>query len=272
MKGATSTLSENKFTFIERIVNKLKRPLLIASAISSVAMMGTANSASAQPAVANINGWVDAAVDYMDNNFRNGAAGGFGNAGVAVPFTHDFASQLHLFAGSFGKASLQSIDGLFFWRNPALGLLGPHITYNRSGLFYSTLYGLHGEYYFNNWTFAAEGGGISRKGRDSSGYGQAVVSWYGLPDWRVYVAGKVIDDNGGGELGTEYQLGLKALPALSIFADIGGGNHNLWYGFLGLRYYLGDPCNPCKQLIQRHREDMVPPSLQVVGTRHNLMF
>jgi len=59
------------------------------------------------------------------------------------------------------------------------------------------------------------------------------------------------------------------LPGLSVFADVGGGSGDLRYGFLGLRYYFSDS----KSLIRRHREDNIPPTLDLLlaSNHHNVM-
>jgi len=262
----TSVAKGSMANFIKTMMNKLKWPLLVASATASLGLMGAAKASSGLPAVAYVNGWVGAAADYLHDNRGSGTrgssgAGGIGEAGIDFPLTHDFALQFHGYDGAAGGRNLQSIDGILFWRNPALGLLGPHAMYTKSGTFHHGLFGLHGEYYFSNWTLTGEGGGVSRSDDSSTGYGEAIVSWYAVPDWRIYLGGIVIDDNVGGELGTEYQMCLGALPALSVFADVGAGSHDLSYAFLGLRYYFG---GPYKTLIQRHREDMDPPTLDLL--------
>ncbi len=267
-----SVVDRNITMLAKTFVSKLKWPLLIASTTSSLGISASnANMSSSHmnrtnqidltlPAVSNINGWIGAAGDYLHNQ-RGSGGGAIGEAGIAVPLTHDFGAQLHGLDGAAGGANLQSIDGYIFWRNPAQGLLGPHVMYTKSSNFHDTLYGLHGEYYLDNWTLTGELGGASRSPNSNGGYGEAIVNWYAIPDWRVYAGAIDLAGDVTGQIGTEYQLGLSSLPGLAVFADAGAGAHDLNYGFLGLRYYFGDVCNPCKSLERRQREDMVLPTL-----------
>lgn len=272
MAVAKMNVKKNLAKYIKTTITHLKWPLFLVSVISSLGVLNVAHAVNSNlPAVANINGWIGAAANYFHRKDRSGA-GGVAEAGIDFPLTHDFAIQFHGYDGAFGRRNIQSADGLLFMRNPSVGLLGPHVIYAKSGLFHHTLVGLHGEYYLSNLTLTGEGGGLSGSNDNSAWYGEAILSWYVLPDLRFYLGGIVLDNDGAGELGTEYQLGFSSLPGLSLFANVGAGSHDLWYGFLGLRYYFGDCCNPCKTLVQRHREDMVPPTmdLYVTNRHHNV--
>lgn len=267
-----SVIAGNMKRTIKSLINKLKWPLLLVSATSNLGMtaakaesmpsMSSQMNEASLPAVSNLNGWIGVGADYLHNQ-RDSNAGVFAEGGVAGPLSHDFGAQLH----GVGGTNLQSIDGYIFWRNPAQGLVGPHVMYTKSSDFHDTLYGLHGESYLDNWTLVAEAGGASITNGTGSGsyYGEAIVNWYAQPDWRVYVGGIVLSGDVTGQIGTEYQLGLSSLPGLTVFADAGTGAHDLNYGFLGLRYYFGDVCDPCKSLERRQREDMVLPTLDPIS-------
>lgn len=260
-----SVVNKSLKGLMKRIVNKLKWPLLLASA-SSVGMMTAEAENGTLPAVSNPNGWLGAAGDYLHNK-RISGAGGIVEGGLAVPLTFATGAQLHTYDGVAGNASLISVDGYVFWRNPVQGLLGPHVLYtrtNNSSSWHHTLYGLHGEGYLNNFTLVAEAGGANRSAQSNTYYAEAIVHWYPQPDWRLYVGGIVLDGNVTGQVGTEYQVGLNSLPGLAIFADAGVGAHDLHYGFLGLRYYFGNVNQPNKPLICRQREDMVLPTLDPI--------
>src|SRR5579885_1511693 len=268
-----SVVKKNVKGLLRKMVNKLKWPLLVASASSSIGM-GAANAANSGslPAVSNVNGWIDAAGGYLHNNIDSGG-GGFVEGGLAMPLSHDFGAQLHAFDGSVAHTNSQGLDGYIFWRNPAQGLLGPHVAYTNSDHVYQTLYGLHGEDYWKNLTFVGEAGGMHENEVGGSYYAEAIVHWYAIPNLDLNLGGIIVQGDGAGQIGAEYQLGLASLPGLSIFADAGVGAHSLNYGFLGLRYYFGDPCDPGKSLERRHREDMVPPTLDllVMNTHENVL-
>jgi len=259
-----SIVKGNVKTLMKTFVHKLKWPLLLVSATSSLGTTAVKAAPLTLPAVSNINGWVGAAGDYLHNQADSGA-GGIVEAGVATPLTHALGAQVHGYDGAAGGANLQSIDGYIFWRNPAQGLLGPHVIYSKSSNWHHTLYGAHGEDYLNRFTITGEAGGVSRSGQSNGFYAEAIVNWYAQPDWRVYGGAIMLAGDVTGEIGTEYQFGLHSLPGLSVFADVGAGAHNLSYGFLGLRYYFGDVREPGKPLIRRHREDMVLPTLDPIA-------
>lgn len=254
-----SVVDENLKGLMKGFLNKLKWPLLLASATSSLGITAAKADDGILPAVSNPNGWVGAAGDYLHNQ-RTSGAGGIVEGGIAVPLSHSLGAQLHTYDGVAGNAGLVSVDGYVFWRNPAQALFGPHVLYTKSNSFNHTLYGLHGEAYLNNLTLVIEGGGATRSSRGNTGYGEAIMHWYAQPDWRMYVGGITVGGDVTGQVGTEYQFGLSSLPGLSIFADAGAGAHNLNYGFLGLRYYFGN----VKSLICRQREDMVLPTLDPI--------
>lgn len=245
---------------------KLKWPLLVASASSTLGMTGTANASL--PAVSETNGWLGLMAGGFHNQ-KQGGAGVVGDATLATPLGHYFGAQGHVDYGSIAHNSIVSVDGYLFWRDPALGLLGPHVTYTSTDNVYTTLYGGHAEAYVENVTLSGEGGGAHQNIRNWSGYGEATVRWYAKPDWQIYAGYSRLEGDNGGELGTEYQLGLSSLPGLSVFADLGDGSHSLRYAFLGLRYYFGEN----KSLIRRHREDNVLPSLDLMfmGHHRNIM-
>lgn len=261
-----SVVEGNIKGLMKDLINKLKWPLLVASATSTLGMTAAKANETTLPAVSNVNGWLGAAGDYLHNQAGSGA-GAIGEGGIAAPIGHAFGAQAHAFDGAAGGANLLSVDGYVFWRDPAQGLLGPHVMYTKSGSFHDTLYGLHGEYYLDNWTLTGEAGGasINNRGNKNGGYGEAIVNWYAKADWRLYVGSIILDGDVTGQVGTEYQFGLSSLPGLAIFADAGVGAHNLDYGFLGLRYYFGDVCDPAKSLKRRQREDMVLPTLDPIA-------
>lgn len=213
------------------------------------------------PAVAGLNMWGGAAGDYLHNQ-RTSGLGAMMEGGITAPMTFHFGWQIHALAGT----NLQSIDGFMFWRDPTKGMFGPHLLYTKSGDFHDDLYGLHGELYSDTFTLVAEGGGtvITNGHHSNNVYYEAIIDWYALPDWKLYIGGIVAGD-GTVQVGTEYAFGTKSLPGLSLFFDAGIGGHNLNYGFLGLHYYFGNACNNCKSLINRQREDMIPSTLNPIN-------
>lgn len=249
-------------TIVKKYIAELKWTLIVTSIASSIGM--TTASAFDEipnpedlPAVANMNGWIGASTGYL--NHENGSGFGItGETGFAAGLTRNFATQLKIDGGTAAHSAIISSDGYVFWRNPTLGMFGPHVTYLAGDRNYQTLYGLHVEGYIDNWTLLAEGGGMHHNDHDSAGYGQAMLHWYAQPNLDVTVGAIGVDDNGAGQIGVEYQLGLTSLPVISVFANAGKGSEELSYVYLGLRFYFGDICNPTKTLMQRHREDVVP--------------
>ncbi len=261
-----SVIKTNFRALMKSVLNKMKWPLLVASASSGIGMTSAANASL--PAVSDTNGWLGVwAGDFHDKR-QSGFSGG-GEAAIAQPLGHYLAGQIRTDYGSVAHDTLFSVDGYVFWRNPAQGLLGPHVMYTELDNIYQTLYGLHGEAYINNLTLVAEGGSGHQNERNWTGYGEALVHWYIRPDWKVHAGYIRLDNLNGGQIGTEYQFGLSSLPGLSVFADAGAGSHDLYYGFLGLRYYFGNS----KPLMNRHREDNVLPTLDLLlsNVHHSML-
>lgn len=263
-----SVVDESLIGLMKGCLSKLKWSLLLVSGLGMTSAATAENGTL--PAVSNVNAWLGGAGAYLHNQNTSGV-GGIVEGGVAVPLTHALGAQLHTYDGLVGSATLLSIDGYVFWRDPAKALFGPHLLYTKSNSFHHALYGLHGEGYLNSLTLALEGGYATRSNRTGAGYGEAILHWYAQPDWRLYAGAITVNRDVTGAVGTEYQFGLNSLPGLAIFADAGAGSHNLEYGYLGLRYYFGDVNDPNKSLIRRQREDMVLPTLDPIDPiRHSI--
>jgi hypothetical protein len=252
-----SVIKSNVKQLLKTVFNKLKWPLLIASASSGLGMTSAVNASL--PAVSETNGWLGISAGDFHNQRNSG--GGIGGEGVIdQPLGHFLGAQARSYYGSIAHNSVVEIDGYVFWRDPDQGLIGPHVMYTETDNMYQTLYGAHGEAYLNNITVIGEGGGAHQNTRDWSGYGEAIVHWYIKPDWKIHAGYLRLNSSNAGQVGTEYQLGLSSLPGLSVFADVGAGTGDMRYGFLGLRYYFGET----KSLMRRHREDNIPPTLDLL--------
>ncbi len=75
--------------------------------------------------------------------------------------------------------------------------------------------GLQYRAYLNQWTLTGEAGGVSRSHRGGTYYAEAIVNWYAKPDWKLYLGGIVLDNKEAGQIGTEYQLGLRSLDVIA---------------------------------------------------------
>lgn len=253
----------SKKNWVKNLMKKMKWSLFIASASSTLGLTpAKANSHCVQlPAVSKFNGWLGAVGGGVHNHFVGGA-GGAGEGGFAFSLLNNLAIQAHGFDGGFAHTNIWSIDGYIFWRDPLQGMVGPHLTYTDTPGLYQTLLGLHGERYLNSLTLVGEFGARHFNTDDeNSYYAEALLHWYTINNWDLNLGFINIDGNVAGQIGTEYEVGLQSLPGLSVFADFGVGSHNLVYGLLGIRYYFGDAC---KSLMCRHREDNIPPTLDLV--------
>ena len=212
-------------------------------------------------AVSYVNGWVGASVGGLSVNHSGGSIL-LGKAGITFPLGDLFGLQVDLFDGTVVHQNLQAADSYLFWRSPAQGFVSAHVKYQESNHVYETLYGLRGDAFIDNWTLTAEGGGVHTNvgGANSTYYGEIYVNWYPISDLRLFVNYLRVQVANVYQVGAEYQLGLCALPGLSVFADGGVSQHDLRYGFLELRYYFGKN----KSLIQRHREDTVTPTFDPI--------
>lgn len=248
---------------------KIKVLLLTALATSSLGWdVVIAQTQSVKlPAVSNMNGWIgafagDTSVNDTTNQKNNGGALIVGEGGFAAPLGDHFGFQLNGWDGVVSHNNYQSVEGFVFWRNPCQGLLGPHIAYINVRHLYLTMYGLYGEAYLNDWTISLDASEVSKNNASNTYFAQAFIHWYSNPNLRFGTGYGRMKDNGALVIDAEYMPGsLSSFPGLSLFAEIGAGNQELRFGFLGLRYYFGSDPIP---LINRHREDMVPPQFNLI--------
>lgn len=216
-----------------------------------------------RPAVSMINGWLSGSVggwhsNWLPNGYSLVASGGF-----TMPITYRFGIQMDGYDGVIAHDNLFMANGYLFWRNPCIAAVAFHYRYANIDHVYANLYGLHGEGYYWNFTGVLEGGSIHTNTRGGNGYAEAIVAWYADPNWRLDIGYLNIAGRQAGQVGTEYQFAFLPIPGISGYAAVGGGNHNLYYGYVGLKVYFG--CN--KSLLQRHREDTLDPSYDLLPGR-----
>jgi len=216
---------------------------------------------SATPAVSQVNGKVSA-----EGGFAHDQAVGIVSGSVTAPIGHDFGIQYDGAIGSSSGSGLWGLSGQGFWRRPSIGLAGIYVSHavtrsNNSQTAASNVnrYGAEGAYYIGQFTPSAYAGlehFDSTGGNHIGGFGQVDLAWYPVDNLMLSVGGDKNPNKSFGIIQAEYQLGLAALPGLSVFAegaDAGNRDNMLLAGF---RFYFG----PAKTLIRRHREDD-PPSL-----------
>jgi hypothetical protein len=219
------------------------------------------------PAVSDVNGWLGGSVGgwHSRSTHSNSTSGAslIANGGVTLPFTNYLGLQIDGYDGSLSHENLFLVDGDFFIRKPSTGLIGFHYRYADIEHIYANLYGLHVEMYLNQVTLSADGGSIHTNTRHGQSYGQFLAGYYPTPNWRFDIGYLNIAGLAAGQVGTEYQVTNLSVPGVAAYAAVGGGNHNLYYGYLGLKVYLG----ACKNLINRHREDTLDPAYDLLAGR-----
>jgi len=228
----------------------------------SLACLSIAPLAKAAPAVSAPNAWVDASASLFDGNRNSGRSGLF-SAGIAAPLSYNLGIQGAAAAGNLDHNNYNALDGLLFWRDPVQGSLGLHLAFDRTQDVSQTYAGVKGEIYDRSFTYGGEVGTVRESDDNNQFYGQALVRWYANPNLALQAAYTHVDSDNLANVGVEYQLNMATLNGLSVFADAGMGSHDYSYGLLGLKYYFG--CG--KELICRHRYDMIPTSLDLLPIR-----
>lgn len=218
------------------------------------------------PGVSYTNGWIAGSVGgWHSNTVASNGVSLVASGGFTMPITYRFGIQSDAYDGAFSDENLFMINGYIFWRNPCIATAAFHYRYANIDHVYANLYGLHGEGYFYNFTGVLEGGSIHTNTRGGNGYFEAIVAWYANPNWRFDIGYLNVAGRQSGQLGSEYQLGFfPSIPGIAAYGAVGGGDHNLYYGYLGLKVYFG--CD--KSLLQRHREDTLDPSYDLLSARH----
>jgi len=223
---------------------------------------GAALADGSLPAVSTVNGKVSA-----EGGEGNAQSLGIVSGSLTAPVGHSFGVQFDATGGATNGNALWGVAGQGFWRDPGIGLVGGYVSHlgsrfgspDTTGAARLDRYAVEGEAYLGQFTPSAA---VGYQNMDSLGvahtgaFGKIDLAWYPLDDLMLSGGGDLNPNKSLAQVEAEYQLGLAALPGLSLFAEAGTGGMRDSMAIAGFRFYFG----PAKSLIRRHREDD-PPSL-----------
>lgn len=239
-------------------VTRRNLPLLILMALPSVLPLASARADG--PAVSAVNGKISGEGGVSGNDGDSSAIG-MVSGSFSTPLGHSFGLQVDGTAGTAFNNVFGGGTAHLFWRDPAIGLLGPVATLQTGGGARLGWYGVEGELYAGLFTFGAWGGyhdvtvGDRFGTAASTGFYGGRATVYPIPDLALSIGAtsafsRVI---ASGTLEFQPDGFARHNTAFYVSGDVGeGSTYSLT---AGVRFYFGTD----KPLIRRHREDD-PPS------------
>lgn len=201
-------------------------------------------------AVSGINGKLDAAAGYLEDDDENG--GRFqGVATLSMPVGCLLGAQIDLGGGDLDGDGYFSAQGHLFIRDPSSYLVGIQAQYvNLSGDDIFRV-GPEFELYLDNITFSgvASFETSNHDLSDDDFVGGLQAAFYATENFALTAGYRHFLDTDAGAIGFEYQP--ESLP-VSFYADAMAGTDDYLSIVGGVRFYFG---GEEKSLIRRHRED-----------------
>lgn len=232
-------------------------------------------TASANPAVSDVNGSLDNFYGDFDSDGGSGVQGSF-----AFPLYQNLGIQADGLFTQIGDVDFGGAGAHVFWRNESGLLLGLEAGFMKGEVVSSREVCLEAQYTFPRVTLATKIGYADIEYDNWTTYGystltsapfidtdkgdflaQLAVSAYPVDNLMVTcIAEERLGLFRAGAT-AEYQLPVRGL---SVFANCMFGENGYDHAMLGLRYYFGDD----KPLIARHRQDLVP--IAIDGTLYGI--
>lgn len=191
-----------------------------------------------------------------------------GEGSLSVPLGCEFGFQFDGSGGSFNDASIFSVGGHLFWRNPNIGLLGLYGSYAHWDQFTGVTanhVGPEAEWYIGRWTIQGVAGvefGNTASGQIGANivtydigtrfFDQINFGYYLTDNLKVYLGHRYLGGKNAVAAGGEWGLPLGNGAMGSLFAEGRYGEDNATGVWGGIRFYFGQKDKP---LIRRHRED-----------------
>ncbi|HTR83800.1 MAG TPA: hypothetical protein VMI56_04945 [Reyranella sp.] len=225
-----------------------------AALIAAVSVSGAARAQEALPAVSGLNGKFSLESGVEGDSGKTTALG-LASGSISTPLGHAFGLQLD-------GSALQAVDGFtgggtahLFWRDPAVGLLGPFATVEGTAEGRMGWYGGEAELYAGLVTLGAAAGywdaAASVLRAQSGGFWNGHVSLYPMPDLALTAGVESMVGRVSAVGGLEYQPTLFRQHNMSFFVNAAAGDQSSYSVTAGIRFYFGAD----KTLIRRHRED-----------------
>jgi hypothetical protein len=207
------------------------------------------------PAVSALNGKISGEGGVTGSDGQSSGLGVVAGS-ITAPLGHAFGVQLDGATGTSFNSTFVGGTAHLFWRDPAIGFVGPTASIAGGNGVRLGWYGAEAEYFAGMFTFGAWGGyheafngplGTSA----STGYYGGGVTAYPFPDLAISlgVTSEFSRFSGNGTI--EYQPDLFARRNVSFYVNAGVADRSAYSVTAGVRFYFG----PDKPLIRRHRED-----------------
>ena len=242
------------------------RPARLPIAIAALFIAPAANAQESLPAVSDVNGKM---------SVEGGVTGGGGSSSgigvvqgtITTPLAHALGFQLDGQASTSYDTPFVGGTAHLFWRDPAVGLVGPVASIAGGDGYRLGWYGAEAELYAGIFTFGAWGGYHEAVDND---LGLRVTSAFYGGDAKVYPTPDLALSLGltssfqklTGSALVEYQPDLFHRHDMSFYVSAEAADESTYTVTAGIRVYFGAD----KPLIRRHREDDPAEWLSNQGT------
>ncbi len=225
------------------------------AAATTIALPFAARAEDPKPAVSTLNGKL---------SLEGGATGAGGtssgvsilNGSVTTPLGHALGFQLDGTAGTAFNSVFGGGTAHLFWRDPAIGLIGPIASIQAGSGVRLGWYGGEAELYAGIFSFGAWAGyheavdntlGMSASGA----FYQGRATVYPTPDLALSLGGGAELNHAQGSASIEFQPRFADRHNVSFYVNGAMVDPQAYSVTAGIRIYFG----PDKPLIRRHRED-----------------
>jgi hypothetical protein len=210
---------------------------------------------SDQPAVSAVNGKFSLEGGAVGTGGSSSAVG-IAEGSISTPLTHALGLQIDGLASTDYGTFTGGGAAHLFWRNPAIGLVGPMAALIGGNGSRVGLYGGEAELYAGPVTFSVQAGyqdvalppGFLA---GSGGYAIGLLKLYPTPDLALSAGAGTAAGRLSAGGGFEFQPAMLGQHNVSVFASGAAGDQGFYRVTAGLRVYFGVD----KPLIRRHRED-----------------
>ncbi|TAL38471.1 MAG: hypothetical protein EPN97_04030 [Alphaproteobacteria bacterium] len=240
----------------------VKKALVLSTALSAM-LIATALTAradnSAGPAVAapNVNFSAGGGVLDHDSKFLLSGTG-------TMPLSNAFGFQADGFEALGEGRNRGGLSAHLFQRDPSQHLIGLTTMWGRLGTTDIFRGGAEGEAYLDDFSLRLAGGWQNQEG-DSTGYGNAKLSYYMTDNLVFALNGSAYSDSRGGGLEAEWKPSNNPYP-FSLFASGGDRNDTDGYALAGVRVSFGDKGVSLKD---RHRKYDPSSLIETFMTQEN---
>ena len=253
-------------TMLTSVVGASFIAVMTAQAADSPIVKSPAPIPVALPAVDGIN----YRASLFGGSLWNRSLGG-GDATIAVPLSHNYGFQADGVVSSWGGRFYGELHGHWFWRDPAVGMLGLYAAYthlSRFGDAHAAYLGAEFARYHGPWELKGLAGveaGNTATGLTSPQFftvynietrffDRVDLSYYFTENMKLGIGHRYLSGKHALALRGEWAAPLGGGRMASIFVEGRAGEDDFKSIWAGLRVYFG---TKDKSLIRRHREDVL---------------